>query len=239
MGAESTKLNQQTDGSETGTGSPGPGETIIEHLTDTNASTGPGQGTGTSPAAEKRKHGRKNREIPILVTPAENISAPDTSPEKAPRKRTVKADPIITAAIIAIAGSGMMTAGKMLNEEKLWTPSTAELTSVAEPAARIIERLNATATVSKYADYIALGVAVATIIIPRLMATSAKKGRTKPHAAKKGTSPYPAAVHSNTEAAPVPNTGEPAREEIPEINPSNVQADSLISQADIGYDESF
>jgi hypothetical protein len=213
---------------------------IVERVADTRPAASAAQGTGTSASAEKRKHNRKNREIPVLITPVETVPAPAAADaEKPVRKRAVKADPVITAAIIAIAGSGMMTAGKMLNEEKLWTPTTSELTSVAEPAARIIERLNATATVSKYADYIALGVAVATIIIPRVLASNMKKskGGTKPHAAKKGTSPYPAAA--DTKTTPIPAAGDAAGKEILEEYPANVPADIGISQINLGYDESI
>jgi len=208
--------------------------TTVEIVNDTAAASGSEKGTGSA-AGEKRKSARKSREIPVLITPAE-IAAPEP-PEKVKKPRAVKADPIISAAIIAIAGSGMMTAGKMLGEEKLWTPTTAELTSVAEPAARIIERLNATATVSKYADYIALGVAIATIVIPRIMATTAKKpkGVSKPHGKKGNTSPYP----TNPEATPVQSTGIEAGKEIPEINPADAQTDVGISQINLGYDESI
>ena len=209
---------------------------ILKDSIATATSETAGTVTGT---AEKRKHNRKNREIPVLITPVESVPPPE--PEKPARKaRAAKADPVITTAIIAIAGSGMMTAGKLLGDEKLWTPTTAELTGVAEPAARIIERLNASAAVSKYADYIALGVAVATMILPRLLMTSAKKakGGTESHAAKKGntTSPYPT---TDTKTSPVSDAGNTTGEKVLEINSANVPSDIGLSEINLGYDESF
>ena len=225
-----TENGQAVELPETGTEN---GGATVETVRDTFPATGSKSNPGNS-AADKKKSNRKNREIPVLITPAET-TAPE--PEKAPRKtKAAKADPIITQAIIAIAGSGMMTAGKLLNDEKLWTPTTGELTGVAEPAARIIERLNATAAVSKYADYIALGVAVATMILPRLLATSGKKSKgAKPHASRiKTTSPYPA----NPEASPVSKPDIEAREEVSKVHSLDVLPDYSIDEI-LGGDDGF
>lgn len=236
MGERPIRKNGQAAESDTTAETSGTGTTveIVKDSIAAAAAETAGTGSGTT---EKRKHNRKNREIPVLITPAETAPPPEL--EKPARKpRATKADPVITQAIIAIAGSGMMTAGKLLGDEKLWTPTTAELTGVAEPAARIIERLNASATVSKYADYIALGVGIATMIIPRLLMTSTKKtkGASKSHGKKTGsTSPYPAAA-ANVETNPIPNLDQQAGEKIPEIDPAHVSSGYSIHEI-IGGDD--
>ena len=177
MGKGIETINGQADGSNGGEAAAvAVTDTITTGAADTTTATSSaaGTGTGTTGSEEKRKHSRKNRAIPAVIVPTESVPQPPASAEKPRKAKAVKTDPTIVAALVAVAGTGMTITGKLLGDEKTWTPVGNELVQVAEPAARIIERFAQTETVSKYADYVALGMAVAGIIIPRVLLTMNK-----------------------------------------------------------------
>ena len=189
---------------------------------------------GGNPAAtatgEKGKRVRKAREVPAVITPSEPVPQPPASAEKPRKAKPAKADPTIVAALVAVTGTGMTITGKLLGDERTWTPVGNELVNVAEPAARIIERFAATETVSKYADYVALGMAVAGIIIPRVLLTMNKPTGVK-NDGKKIRSRTSAA---NTETGTVPVAAGPARKETPKANPADAASDGLKSSLTLG-----
>jgi hypothetical protein len=194
--------------------------------TDTAAATGTEAGTETGGSTEKGKRPRKNRTVPVVVTPADPIPAPTAAPEKVKTRKPTKADPTIVAALVAVAGTGMTITGKLLHDERTWTPVGNELQQVAEPAARIIERFSATETVSKYADYVALGMAVAGIVIPRVLLTMNKPTGVKNDGKKKR--------NTNAETATPVLAAREAGKETPKVNPADAASDGLKSSLTLG-----
>lgn len=70
-------------------------------------------------------------------------------------------------------GSGMLA--ERVGEH--WNISDAEANSIAEPLARIMERLNLTKLTGKYMDYISLVTAVGMVVVPRIMISNEGGGR--------------------------------------------------------------
>lgn len=57
-----------------------------------------------------------------------------------------------------------------------WALLPGQAAAIGEPLGRVLERLGAGETTSKYADYIALGMALTVVIVPRVLITRAAKG---------------------------------------------------------------
>lgn len=229
MGKGTASLNGSADGIADSTAAVAVTDTETGH-TDSAAAAATEAGNTTGSTTEKAKRPRKPREIPVVVTPDAPAIPQPSAAEKTPKKaKPAKADPTIVAALVAVAGTTMTITGKMLHDEKTWTPVGNELVAVAEPAARIIERFAATETVSKYADYVALGMAVAGIIIPRVLLTM-----NKPTGVKNDGKKNRSRVAANTEAGTHVAAAATAGEKAPQVNAAHAASDGLKSALALG-----
>lgn len=132
--------------------------------------TGPETGAGGRKETETEKHPR-----PALV----DIEVP--APEKKKRGRPPKKAKETEETNIGTDEIAMLVAGIFgllsLPLGPHWQVTPQEARQVAEPAGRIIARMNMAEQVSKYSDPVLLIMALATISIPRLMMTLANKPR--------------------------------------------------------------
>ncbi len=231
MGKGIETINGQTGGSNGGEAAAVTvADTIPTGAADTTTAASAAAGTGTTGGEEKRKHTRKNRAVPPVIVPTDSVPQPPASAEKPRKPKAVKTDPTIVAALVAVAGTGMTITGKMLGDEKTWIPVGNELVQVAEPAARIIERFAQTETVSKYADYVALGMAVAGIIIPRVLLTMNKSTGVKNNGKKSRSRAAVANAETTTVHDPVRETGK----ETSQTNPADASSNGIKSTVYLG-----
>lgn len=139
--------------------------------------TGPGNRPGpeTGPETGGRKTEEEKHTRPALV----DITVP--APEKKKRGRPPKASKETEDSGIGTAEIGMLVAGIFgllsIPLGQHWQITPQEAQQVADPASRIIARMNMSEQVSKYSDPILLIMALATISVPRMMITLASKGK--------------------------------------------------------------
>lgn len=57
-----------------------------------------------------------------------------------------------------------------------WSVSVGEAAAIAEPTARILDRLDLSSTAGKYGDYVALVIALTAVVVPRAMMQKSSKG---------------------------------------------------------------
>lgn len=162
-GGLSRILNIGSAGSSDGTG------------TDTSAAGSPAGTAGGLPA--KRKRGRPPKDagtngLPIREIEIEGgeIPGPQIASEKpAPKKRAKKNLELetLTQNVEMVTNTAFQIASLFAGPHWAIAPEEARL--VAEPTARILDRLELTETSNKYTDYLMLVIALAGITIPRIM----------------------------------------------------------------------
>lgn len=126
-----------------------------------NTSTGTGPtGTGTGETETKKEP----LEISILG------NTPDTVKKtRARAKKTKAAEPPINATMISGLIGALSTMVASRPGMQIWTLSDAEIKSVADPLANIIQKSDQLSKIAEHTDAIALTIAVTTIAVPRVM----------------------------------------------------------------------
>lgn len=127
-------------------------------------------GGNSGPAASERVG---NDETPKLVfLGVEELEEKKTPPKKkSTRKKNKELEELtdnltfFTQAIYSLIGT---TQGDLAG---VWSISENEAKTIADPAAKILERLAAIETMNKYADYAALFFALSVVTVPRIMIT--------------------------------------------------------------------
>lgn len=161
------------------------------------AEEGTGTGTGQSGTGEKRKHvatgnpkGRPRKDGKPAGSPAAAAAGRDQSteaahqdnpqpvlitkkdpvkkPVKKAAKKSSKKDTDLVAGQMAFFIQGIFGLVASRSGEH-WYISDMEAQNVAEPAARILDRMEISETVAAYSDYAALALATGAIIIPRVI----------------------------------------------------------------------
>lgn len=117
----------------------------------------------------------KNVSIDIPAS-AENKEPPKEKKTKASRKlASMKdADPILKAQVATMTSAIFFGVSSVTREEH-WKLSEEEILNIADPAARILERLGAADVTGKYGDYIMLVTALGMAVIPRYILISQLK----------------------------------------------------------------
>lgn len=127
-------------------------------------------GGNSGPAASERVG---NDETPKMVfLDVEELEEKKTQPKKkSTRKKNKELEELtdnltfFTQAIYSLIGT---TQGDLAG---VWSISENEARTIADPAAKILERLAAIETMNKYADYAALFFALSVVTVPRIMIT--------------------------------------------------------------------
>lgn len=132
--------------------------------------TSTGTGTGTRPDTA----GGSGEKVPQMVLVTDPATGESPKPKKKKKQQTVSA---ATTKETASNISMLIMACFSLAESKnpIWQVSPDEVDQIAQPAARIIGRLEAAEGLNKNADYFMLAAALAMVVLPRFIMMSQNK----------------------------------------------------------------
>lgn len=153
-GQDGGTTKQPAAGSDTAAGKPGiDGITVI----------------GDGGKAEASKHSGLAPVKGDIPAPAGKSKKPPTKKGKAPKSNDMQLTADMLASLLGVVFNLM--AVRMGDH---WRLSAEEAMALAEPTSRILDRYDLTKKTGAYADFIALGVAVTGIVIPKVMMEMSK-----------------------------------------------------------------
>lgn len=193
MADETTTKN----GLDIGEGSPSPSSRKSRSRNSSTANTtspGPGTGTGQPDTGTGETQENKIQGVPRQVSIDDIVPVPVPSGPK-PRVRK-PAQPKVNPELQELADNIKLFtmaafSGLAAVHNPIWELRADEAENIAGPAARIMERLGALETTNAAADYIALTIGLAVIVVPRMVLIKSMQPEkvVKIHAAPGPTAP--------------------------------------------------